>query len=296
MDHAKLLQEAQPFKKMFEKYHILKLPYQSHDGKTYWCAKYLLFGKNSGFLILAENTPDLEEVREAMWNIGMVTSLNNGISAEIVEHYTKRLDYIVILEDLLIKWQTDYPDQSNAFSDHIQNYRSMVSFYEESMREIRQVHVELNNEADRIKDRQYIESTDVMRFLEIAANYNYLKYIQLLEQSKTVNLIRDIDLFLEKTLPNKVPSLLKELKKYTNYYINDKSLGYLKKSLSYFKKYGGQLAELPKKEGKALMLEAYTFEQKTNFEKEFMSMVRNKPSLRKVNDNEIKEDNHEPSL
>ena len=269
MDKEHLLKKAKKFKKVFETMLPLDIPYVNSK-QTFWCVNYKRFSENSGFLIIPEQDASYDEKVEAYWHIAMSSSLINGVSKGMVGQRNKSLDYLENLNELFEKWQLDHYAEAKEFVGEINQFNELVDFYQRTQNEIDGLHRKLLQKSDEITSNKRMEKQDTEDVFSICSLYNYLIYTQGIKQQYSLKPIQSI----QQRLKSQADSGLKELKKYVDYYLHPKSVGYLTESLKDFKEYGTHLANLPREEGTAAFLRIYKLGQKEIFKKEFMPLLR----------------------
>ena len=73
----------------------------------------------------------------------------------------------------------------------------MVQYYEQTQKEIRQMHLNLLEVLKGVESTGKLIDSDTDKILSISANHNYLLYSQLYKQKETIESIREIDTWLK---------------------------------------------------------------------------------------------------
>lgn len=112
-----------------------------------------------------------------------------------------------------------------------------------------------------------------------SAEYNFYRYTELHMQKATIQGIGRIDTWLKEN--RKIIDFFSQTRKllrYTDYYINPKSVKYIDESLEDFSfgenASGGLVYDMDWNEGKALFTERYSKQLQIIFEKDFIPMLR----------------------
>ena len=142
INNNQIQMQAQKYKKGLERFDFWHVYYDS-GGNKFWCITFKKFGKNTGFLMYNENNTTEKELVHAFWNIGISTSLINVVTKGMRDHYTKPLTYLTDLRILLENWQREASAEAVLFSKQIISYFDMVHYYEQTQKEIRQMHLNL---------------------------------------------------------------------------------------------------------------------------------------------------------
>lgn len=277
IDNNQIQIQAQKHRKRLEKLDFWNVHYDSNVNK-FWCITFTKFGKNTGFFICAENNAIEQELVHAFWNIGISTSLINVVTKGMRDHYTKPLTYLTDLRILLEDWQKEASAEAVSFSEQMISYFDMVQYYEQTQKEIRQMHINLLEEVKRIEKAGKLTDSDTDKILKISAKYNYLKYSQLYKQKETVKSISEIDEWLKNNRKRSKFKDIKTLIKYTTYFINKKSVSYMDESLKNFLLYENKeepILEMDREKGEVYFTESYIEEQRQILQTEMIPMLRN---------------------
>ena len=277
INNNQIQMQAQKYKKGLEKFDFWHVYYDS-GGNKFWCITFTRFGKNTGFLMYNENNATEKELVHAFWNIGISTSLINVVTKGMRDHYTKPLTYLTDLRILLENWQREASAEAVLFSKQIISYFDMVHYYEQTQKEIRQMHLNLLEVQKGVESTGKLIDSDTDKILSISANHNYLKYSQLYKQKETIESIREIDTWLKDNRKRSEFKDIKTLIKYTTYFINKKSTGYIDESLKDFLPYENKeepIWKMDREKGEAYFMEYYIQEQRQIFQIEMLPMLRN---------------------
>ncbi|PLR70136.1 hypothetical protein [Bacillus sp. UMB0728] len=154
----------------------------------------------------------------------------------------------------------------------------MVRHYEDGKFETKRLNRNLIDIEQAIKQRGNLTDQDSEAILLNCAEFNFLKYTELHKQKATLRGIGEIDTWLKENKRGFF-SNTKKLMRYTDYFIDKKSVGYLDESLGEFRFYektlGQKIYEMDRDEGLVIFTERYIEKQRTIFEKEFIPMLRN---------------------
>ncbi|MFP7447023.1 hypothetical protein SFC50_25350 [Bacillus infantis] len=271
------LQEAEKYKKNREEMHLWTYCYPKGSNK-FWAINYTKYKENSGFYVYSELPADSADILEAFWNLSTASSLVNIVTKEMSVRYNKSLRYLKDLEKLLTQWEKKSHDAAQ-FKSYISEYLNMVKYCEHGKDETKRLHSNLLD-IERSVLQGILKEDDTKAILLNSAEYNFHIYTELHMQKATIKGISKIDAWLKENKKfTDYFSQTRKLIRYTDYYINPKSIGYLDESLedfSFYENRSGKLVyEMERNEGKALFTERYIEEQRLIYEKEILPMLRN---------------------
>ncbi|MFP7447022.1 hypothetical protein SFC50_25345 [Bacillus infantis] len=274
------LQEAEKYKNNREEMHLWTYCYPKGNNK-FWAINYTKYKENSGFYVYSELPADSADILEAFWHLSTASSLVNTVTRGMSTHYNKSLEYFKDLEKLLIQWSNRNSAEAEQFAHYINDYLKMVEYYERGKIETKRLHANLMAIEKSVLQKGTLNDQDTKIVLQNSAAFAFLKYTEGHKQKDTLKGIEEIDAWLQenKKLTDYV-SKTRKLSRYTDYFINPKSVGYLEESLKDFSFYenpsGERVYDMEWNEGKALFTERYIKESRIIFEKEIVPMLRNK--------------------
>ncbi|PLR70137.1 hypothetical protein [Bacillus sp. UMB0728] len=277
MEHA--LEAANRYKRHSE--HLKKWSYYYPDeGNKIWCINYSKHNENTGFFVYSEKPVDYLTLKNAFWHLAMSSSLINGITKDMNEHYNKSLVFLTDLEKLLHRLKSKDKEFEKIFSSHLNEYSQMVRHYEDGKAETKRLNRNLISIEKAIMQKGELTDQDTEAILLNCAEYNLLKYTELHKQKATLRGIGEIDKWLKKNKgKGSFFSNTKKLIRYTDYFINSRSVGILEESLKDFNFYENKsealVYDMDWNDGRSLFTERYVEEQRIIFEEEFIPMLRN---------------------